>query len=128
MAGAKLVRATELRSLGIRVSEEGGGVRYLEGAGHGLSISVYEGEVAPGSGPGEHTHPYVEVAIVCAGRARYVIGGRAFDAEPGDVVIIPAGEPHDFSNPGGSALKLIAIHEAPVHAGSHLPENGRSVG
>ena len=120
MAEGKLVRKSELQLLGIRVSEEGGGVRYLEGAKHGLSTSIYEGEVAPGSGPGEHTHPYVEFAVVCAGRASYTIGGKTFEAESGDVVIIPAGELHDFSNPDNTVLKLIAIHEAPAHAGSHL--------
>jgi quercetin dioxygenase-like cupin family protein len=120
MTESKLVRGSDLQSLGIRVSEEGGGVRYLEGARHGLSTSIYEGEVAPGSGPGAHTHPYVEFAVVCAGRASFVVGGKTFEAESGDVVIIPAGELHDFSNPGDTMLKLIAIHEAPVHAGSHL--------
>ncbi len=124
MAKGKLVRRSELQLLGIRVAAEGGGVRYLEGARHGLSTSIYEGEVVSGGGPGEHTHPYVEFAVVCDGRASYTVGGKTFEAETGDVVIIPAGELHDFSNPGDSVLKLIAIHEAPVHAGSHLPPTG----
>lgn len=121
MTEAAVVRMSELEPLGIRVSDEGGGVRYLEGARYGLSTSIYEGEVVPGSGPGAHTHPYVELAVVCAGRARYTIGEETFEAEVGDVVVIPAGALHDFSNPGDTTLKLIAIHEAPVHAGSHLP-------
>ncbi|HZD80196.1 MAG TPA: hypothetical protein VE646_09170 [Actinomycetota bacterium] len=54
---AKVVRASEMERLGIRVTQEGGGVRYLEGAKHGLSTSIYEGEVLPGSGPGAHAHP-----------------------------------------------------------------------
>ncbi|HZD80197.1 MAG TPA: cupin domain-containing protein [Actinomycetota bacterium] len=67
----------------------------------------------------------MEVAVVCSGRVTYTIGERSFEAGPGDVVVIPAGALHDFSNPGDTAVRLIAIHHAPVHAGTHLPAMGR---
>jgi mannose-6-phosphate isomerase-like protein (cupin superfamily) len=110
------VRRSDLEMLDLKVTRDGGALRYLEGAKHGLATSVYSSEIVPGSGPLPHTHPYAEVFVLHEGQGRFVVGATTFDAEAGDVVIVPAGVVHSFTNPGAGMLRQTAIHEAPVHA------------
>jgi quercetin dioxygenase-like cupin family protein len=118
------VPGSELDLLDIKVTREGGAVRYLEGAKYGLSTSIYRSEVVPGSGPSPHTHPYTEFFVVNEGVGRFTAGGATFDARAGDVVIVPPGVVHSFINPGPDMLRQTAIHEAPVHAMDVVKENG----
>jgi len=109
------VSSSELEPLDNRVTRAGGAIGYLEGARYGIATSVYHSQVPPGAGPGEHTHPYVELWVLHDGQARCLVGGSSFDAEAGDVVIVPPDTPHSFVNNGGGPLRQTAIHEAPVH-------------
>lgn len=80
---------------------------------HGLeTISLMLGEVQPGDGPRLHRHDYEEVFVVAEGRGSFVIGDEEIDAGPGDIVLVPAGVPHRFSNPGDSVLRVTAVHGA----------------
>ena len=49
------------------------------------------------------------------GRAR-LIGGQEREVGAGDVVIIPAGEPHGFVNVGEGPLRQVDIHVSPDFA------------
>jgi len=111
---AQLVRAADLALLDLRVTRDGGAVRYLEGARYGLRTSIFASEIAPGSGPGTHSHPYAEVFVLHEGTGRYVVDDEEIEARTGDVVIVPAGAWHSFTNPGPTRLRLTAIHEAPA--------------
>lgn len=66
----------------------------------------------PGVGPKLHRHPYPEVFIVEAGRARFQIGDESIEVEGGHVVVSPPGEAHGFVNSGDGELRLTAIHGA----------------
>ena len=72
-------------------------------------------DAPPGRGPALHTHPYEELLIVLEGRAR-LIGGQEREVGAGDVVIIPAGEPHGFVNVGEGPLRQVDIHVSPDFA------------
>jgi mannose-6-phosphate isomerase-like protein (cupin superfamily) len=86
----------------------------LVGADHGdLGISVILLDAAPGKGPRLHTHPYDEVLIVLEGEANAFAGDEERQVGPGDVVIVPAGEPHGFLNTGQTQLRQIDIHLSP---------------
>lgn len=87
--------------------------RELEGkdAGHpGVSLILVE--AAPGRGPSLHTHDYAEVMIVLEGTATFSDGEQSREVTAGNVVIIPAGQPHSFTNTGSGRLKQIDIHVA----------------
>ena len=54
-----------------------------------------------GKVPGMHVHPAQEERFeVLEGRMRFRLGMKTIDAGPGDVVTVPAGKAHKFSNPG----------------------------
>jgi mannose-6-phosphate isomerase-like protein (cupin superfamily) len=110
---AKKVAHADLELLDIKVTRDGGAVRYLEGAQHGLELSIFESEIVPGSGPPAHSHPYVEVFVLQAGRGRFTVDDEVIDAEPGDIVIVPSGSWHSFLSTGEGALRQVAIHDGP---------------
>jgi mannose-6-phosphate isomerase-like protein (cupin superfamily) len=65
----------------------------------------------PGGGPRLHSHPYSETFIIREGRALFTVGDKQLIAEAGQIVIVPAGEPHRFSNLGPGPMESIDIHD-----------------
>ena len=64
-----------------------------------------------------HTHKHtVEISIVIAGRIGVQIGDEEQEAEPGDVVVKPAGIPHAFWNPGLVEARFIELLTPPGFA------------
>jgi len=61
---ARVVRREDLERLDLKVTRDGGSVRYLAGERCGLAPSVFESETVPGSGPEPHVHPYAEVFVL----------------------------------------------------------------
>jgi mannose-6-phosphate isomerase-like protein (cupin superfamily) len=97
--------------------------RELVGADHGgVDVALIFVDAPPGRGPSLHRHDYAEVLIIQEGHARVVAGDEERDVGPGDVVIVPAGVPHGFTNTGDGPLRQIDIHLAPRFATEWLPE------
>ena len=81
------------------------------GADHGdVGISVFLLSALPGRGPGPHRHPYDEVQFVREGRGLYVVNGMEFEAGPGDILVIKAGEIHSFKCIGEAPLVQVDVH------------------
>jgi quercetin dioxygenase-like cupin family protein len=100
------VRATDLPLIGSSRNFVG-----ADQGDTGISAFLFDGE--PGSGPGPHRHPYDEVQFILSGRGRYVVEGREFEAGPGDILVIQAGEVHQFIAIGEEPLVQIDVHQAP---------------
>ncbi|MCV0397440.1 MAG: cupin domain-containing protein [Rhizobiaceae bacterium] len=66
----------------------------------------------PGGGPRLHCHPYAEVFVVLAGTGLFTVEDRAILAGKGEIVVVPAGVAHKFTNPGPAPFAKISIHEA----------------
>jgi quercetin dioxygenase-like cupin family protein len=77
----------------------------------GISVFLFHGE--EGSGPPPHRHPYDEVQFIRAGRGRYVVDGREFEAVAGDNLVIKAGEVHSFKAVGDEPLVQLDVHLSP---------------
>src|SRR5215218_1459408 len=73
-----------------------------EHGGTGISMIFVDSE--PGRGPSLHRHDYDEVFVVQEGRATM---------SAGDIVVVPAGQPHAFVNSGTGRLRQIDIHLSP---------------
>ena len=85
----------------------------LEGKDHGRpGVSLILVEAAPGRGPSLHTHDYAELMIILEGTATFADGEESREITAGNVVIIPAGQPHSFTNTGSGVLKQVDIHVA----------------
>lgn len=66
---------------------------------------------APGGGPRLHKHPYAETFIIRQGRGLFTVGEDEIVAEVGQILVVPAGAPHKFTNLGPGPLETIDIHE-----------------
>jgi mannose-6-phosphate isomerase-like protein (cupin superfamily) len=85
----------------------------LEGVDHGNpGVSLILIDAAPGRGPALHRHAYAEVFVVQEGTAAFFDGTRTHEVGAGNIVIVPAGEPHGFKNTGDGQLRQVAIHVA----------------
>jgi quercetin dioxygenase-like cupin family protein len=72
-------------------------VRLSEDVSGGV-MTVLETVNAPGFGPPLHRHPETEVFRVLVGRYLYEVDGRRFYASAGDLVSVPGGAAHTFTN------------------------------
>jgi mannose-6-phosphate isomerase-like protein (cupin superfamily) len=83
------------------------------GDDHGASITLLLVDAAVGRGVALHRHPYDEVIVVVEGEATLDDGVETRVVAAGDVVIVPAGQPHGFKNTGTARLRQIDIHASP---------------
>lgn len=83
------------------------------GAEHGARVSVEIVSAAPGEAQQLHTHPTEEVVVVIEGAATFYLGKwQARIVRAGQIVRIPAGEPHRYVN-GADELRAVAAFAAP---------------
>lgn len=84
---------------------------------HGANLCLIFNRLEnPGGGPRLHTHPYTETFIIREGRGLFTVGGSQIEASAGQILIVPAGVPHKFSNLGPGPLETIDIHESGTFA------------
>ena len=87
--------------------------RELVGTDHDVGVCVIFVDAPPGRGPSLHRHPYEEILIVTEGEATFFGEADERLVRAGEVAIVPAGEPHGFTNSGEGPLKQIDIHASP---------------
>jgi mannose-6-phosphate isomerase-like protein (cupin superfamily) len=81
----------------------------FNGHEHGATVCFFLSHNKPGTGPSLHRHPYEEVFIVQEGDVLFTVGEETFEAEPGDIVVVPAGTPHKFVS-RGETHRQVSIH------------------
>ncbi len=86
----------------------------------GVAMSAFLFDGKPGSGPGPHRHPYDEIQFIRSGRGRYVVEGVEFEAGAGDILVIKAGEVHQFTNIGDEPLVQLDVHLSPTFVQENL--------
>jgi len=82
----------------------------FEGASYAAGLSFFRGKLAPGKGPGLHTHPYPETCIVLAGQVKLSVDGEAILGNAGDIVVIGPGTIHGFTAAGDQELEMVCLH------------------
>ena len=87
--------------------------RMLVGEDWGVGVSLFFLDAPPGAGPSLHRHPYEEILIVTQGEATFFGEAGERLVRAGEVAIVPAGEPHGFTNSGDGPLQQIDIHASP---------------
>ncbi|MDQ3290064.1 MAG: cupin domain-containing protein [Bacteroidota bacterium] len=95
----------------------------------GIEILEGEVEVQPQGGPPMHTHHRQEESFtILSGTMAYEIAGQEVKfAYPGETVIIKAGIPHKFWNPGNDVLKCKSYVTPPENFVYFLTELYKSI-
>lgn len=84
-----------------------------QGGAHGAGICVIANRLEEtGGGPRLHRHPYAETFVIRLGTVLLTIGDRQVEASAGQILVVPPGTPHKFSNLGPGPLETIDIHES----------------
>jgi len=66
---------------------------------------------------GAEVHPENDqVLIFTEGTAKAEVGGETREVAAGDMVVVPAGTKHNFTNTGSGVLRLVTIYGPPDHA------------
>ena len=84
----------------------------LEGHEIGAGTTLILTDMKTGTGPRLHKHPYPELWVVMAGRARFTAGSETIEAGAGDIVHVEAELPHKFVVTSDEPAKMVCIHEA----------------
>jgi quercetin dioxygenase-like cupin family protein len=64
----------------------------------------------PGSGPGRHTHFGEEIGYVVEGTVSVEIDGTTKLVKAGEAFAVPAGRPHNATNPGPGKATLLVTY------------------
>jgi quercetin dioxygenase-like cupin family protein len=90
---------------------------------------VVEATVMPGGGPPPHIHAAEELFVVHEGRLAFVTGEPGVErlAGPGDVVHVPGGRPHAYSNVGQAAARMLVVFDDGLQIAKLWRELGRAV-
>ena len=70
----------------------------------------------PGYQTPAHFHPYVESLFIIDGvMETWMVGAddAVHTLRPGDMIALPANQPHVFRNPGPGVLRLLGVHANP---------------
>src|SRR3712207_8170873 len=81
-----------------------------------VGVSFFLVDSPPGGGARLHKHPYEEVFVTLEGEAPFTVGDATIVAGAGQLVVAPAGVPHNFVISGRARLRPVDIHpRGPVH-------------
>jgi mannose-6-phosphate isomerase-like protein (cupin superfamily) len=101
---------------------ENGSVEF-EGADHGDTVaSFFVLDFERGRGPSLHKHDYAEICILLEGQATFHGPDGDVEVSGGQVVVVPAGEPHGFESSGDGPLRQVNIHVSPRLVSQWLEE------
>ena len=71
----------------------------------------------PGEDIGAEVHDENDqVLIFTEGTVRAEVGGETRDVGAGDLVVVPAGTEHNFTNTGSGLVRLLTVYGPPDHA------------
>ena len=83
-------------------------VRLPQNASDG-SLVILETINAPGFGPPLHRHRETEIFRVLEGEYLYEVDGKRFHATPGDLITVPGGVAHTFTNLSDRPARQIVL-------------------
>ncbi len=80
-----------------------------------VNLALREFRMEPGGAGERHRHERMEhVFIIIEGHVMVVCDDERYNLEPGDVIYIPPGVEHYFSNTGRSPVYILAAYSPPT--------------
>jgi mannose-6-phosphate isomerase-like protein (cupin superfamily) len=88
------------------------------------AFSLYRWDMGPDSGgPDPHFHrTYAETFFILDGTVRFHDGVDWIDATPGDMLYVPAGGIHGFTNASGAAASMLMLMTPGADRGAYFDE------
>ena len=88
--------------------------RVLHTTGH---VQLVVMTLKPGEDIGKEVHEHNDqVLTFTEGTVRAEVGGDTTEVGPGDIVVVPAGTEHNFTNVGTGPARLYTLYAPPDHA------------
>jgi mannose-6-phosphate isomerase-like protein (cupin superfamily) len=81
--------------------------------GNASTATVYL-ELEPGMHAGMHRDSSEELLLILEGEGEATVGDETAVAEAGEMVTVPAMEPHDIRNVGAGVLRVLGFFSAPT--------------
>ena len=72
--------------------------------------------IPPGGEIGEEVHEVDQILTFVSGVGEAVVSGETRKVTQGDLVVVPAGRKHNFTNAGPNPLVLYTVYGPPEHA------------
>ena len=72
--------------------------------------------IPPGGEIGEEVHEVDQILTFVSGIGQAKVGGQTRKVEQGNLVVVPAGTKHNFTNEGKLPLVLYTVYGPPEHA------------
>ena len=72
--------------------------------------------IPPGGEIGEEVHEVDQILTFVSGTGKAKVGGQTRNVEQGNLVVVPAGKKHNFTNDGPNPLVLYTVYGPPEHA------------
>jgi mannose-6-phosphate isomerase-like protein (cupin superfamily) len=99
---------------GTRIRRRDSTIRVVVPSGRSAASSAMELEVRPGFQTSLHSHETVEeILYVLSGRLDFSCGDGTVAVGEGGCVVLPAGLPHRFRNPGPDTARLLMFGAPP---------------
>jgi quercetin dioxygenase-like cupin family protein len=86
----------------------------FNGFENNANVSFFLVDFSPGVGPQKHRHPYEETFIVLEGEMEAIVDGKTYIVKEGNIMVVPAGKWHEFTNKTDKKLKTVNIHPVAV--------------
>lgn len=98
----------------VKLAKENTDFRYeLSTANHTQVVLM---SLKPGEDIGMEIHKHIDqILVFVAGSGEADINGQKIPIKTGDLALVPAGTPHDFTNTGNTDLKLYTTYSPPNH-------------
>jgi len=86
----------------------------FNGFENNANVSFFLVDFSPGVGPKKHRHPYEETFIVLEGEIEAIVEGKTYLVKEGNIMVVPAGKWHEFTNKTDKKIKTVNIHPVAV--------------
>jgi quercetin dioxygenase-like cupin family protein len=106
----RLVHYTDVEAAEVEQGARGVKIRWLidEEAG-GTNFCMRHFEIAPGGSTPHHEHEWEHEVFILEGAGEVLSGDTPHPFRPGDVILMPGGEKHQFRNTGEKPVCLLCM-------------------
>ena len=106
----RLIHYTDIEAQDVTEDAEGVKIRWLidEEAG-GTNFCMRQFEIAPGGYTPHHEHAWEHEVFILDGTGEILSGDTPHGFRPGDVILVPGGEKHQFRNTGETPISLLCL-------------------